>query len=76
MGFRYTCYNEAKRFGCTGWVRNLYNGDVEMQIQGEERACVEVVMSLVKNPGYIRIDDYSMREIAYDDEERSFRSVY
>jgi acylphosphatase len=35
VGFRWTVRNVAQGFDVTGWVRNLDDGRVEMQAQGE-----------------------------------------
>ena len=34
MGFRWFVLRAAKRFGVTGWVRNLWDGRVEVMGQG------------------------------------------
>lgn len=36
VGFRFTVRHIAKGFDVTGWVRNLPNGAVELQVKGEE----------------------------------------
>ena len=36
VGFRFTVRHIAKGFDVTGWVRNLPNGRVELQVTGEE----------------------------------------
>ncbi|MEY2531892.1 MAG: acylphosphatase [Verrucomicrobiota bacterium] len=36
VGFRWTVRNIAKGFEVTGWIRNLIDGRVEMQVNGEE----------------------------------------
>jgi acylphosphatase len=36
VGFRFTVRHIAKGFDVTGWVRNLPDGRVELQIMGEE----------------------------------------
>ena len=38
MGFRYTSCYLARPLGLTGWVKNLWNGDVEMEVQGDPLA--------------------------------------
>jgi acylphosphatase len=35
VGFRYTVKQLAKGFDVTGWVRNLSDGRVELQVSGE-----------------------------------------
>ena len=36
VGFRWSVRNIAKGFDVTGWVRNLMDGRVQMQVSGEE----------------------------------------
>lgn len=37
VGFRWTVRNLAKGFDVKGWVRNLIDGRVEMQVSGEDQ---------------------------------------
>ena len=46
VGFRWSVKNIAKGFDVTGWVKNLRDGRVEMQVSGEEtevRAFLEAI---------------------------------
>ena len=36
VGFRYYAVQKANQLGLTGWVKNLYDGSVEMEVEGEE----------------------------------------
>ncbi len=36
VGFRWSVQHVAKGFDVTGWVRNLIDGRVELQVNGEE----------------------------------------
>ena len=36
VGFRWTVRHLAKGFDITGWIRNLIDGRVELQVSGEE----------------------------------------
>ena len=36
VGFRYRANYAAQGLGLTGYVRNLYNGKVEVEVQGEK----------------------------------------
>jgi acylphosphatase len=57
VGFRYSVRQIAKGFNVTGWVRNLADGRVELQIAGEEdelRAFLQAIRdselrALIKN---------------------------
>ncbi len=56
IGFRWTIRHIAKGFDVTGWVRNLLDGRVEMQMTGEEaevRAFLEAIGQSELH-GYIR----------------------
>jgi acylphosphatase len=47
VGFRYSVRHIAKGFDVTGWIRNLRDGRVEMQVSGadaEVRAFLEAIM--------------------------------
>ena len=47
VGFRYSIRHIAKGFDVTGWVRNLRDGRVEMQVNGaddEVKAFLEGIM--------------------------------
>jgi len=47
VGFRATCRRLAIRRGLTGWVRNLDDGDVRLEAQGEADA-LEAFLSDVR----------------------------
>ena len=55
VGFRYQSAYYARRLGLTGWVRNLSDGRVEMEVQGKESVIAQLVLEL-KNTSYIRIE--------------------
>ena len=46
VGFRYTMSRYASHLGLTGWVKNLYNGNVEAYVQGEESKIIELLRYL------------------------------
>ena len=39
VGFRYTVYQLAKGYEVTGFVKNLLDGRVELDVEGEENEC-------------------------------------
>ena len=36
VGFRFFCTMTARKYDLTGWVRNMENGMVEMEVQGDD----------------------------------------
>lgn len=55
VGFRYTAYSVARAYGLTGWVRNCYDGHVEMEIQGNEER-IQAMIEEIQSDCWIRID--------------------
>jgi len=47
VGFRYYAYNKAISLTLTGYVRNLFSGDVEIEAEGD-RSLVEEFIKQVK----------------------------
>lgn len=56
VGFRYRAQNAASLYSVTGWVKNLYDGSVEMEAQGTEEDIDKVVQAL-QDSRYIVIND-------------------
>ena len=70
VGFRWTLKRYAKELGLTGYCRNLDNGNVEVEIQGDK---VDEFFKLsLKNDGYINIIDYAIKEIKLVENEKDF----
>lgn len=71
VGFRYRAHNAASMYGVTGWVKNLYDGSVEMEAQGTEEDIDKVIQTL-RNSRYIYIDDIYIADRQTDPHETSF----
>ncbi len=75
VGFRYTAYELARSLSLTGQVRNLMNGNVELEIQGSEESFNHFLKGILKGNGFIKITDYSMKEIPVLEDEKTFKIV-
>ena len=62
VGFRYHAYNIAQSLALSGWVQNLYDGRVEMEVQGSERDIQELIHKL-RQQRFIVIEDVEMHTI-------------
>lgn len=71
VGFRWRARQEAKFCGCTGFVRNNWDGSVTMEIQGEESQIDQVIMALEEGR-YIQIQNMDSRTIPVNENEREF----
>lgn len=71
VGFRYRARHAAQMFGCTGWVRNEYDGTVTMEIQGTEEQISQVIQAIERGK-YVRIENMRVKNLAPDPEEYDF----
>ena len=62
VGFRYTACYLARPMGLTGWVKNLWDGSVEMEVQGPEEDIEEFLLRL-ENGRFIQIDRMDKQDI-------------
>ena len=46
VGFRYHSTYKAENLGLTGWVRNCYDGSVEMEVQGDPNKINDLILYL------------------------------
>ena len=74
VGFRYRARHAAERYGCTGWVRNEWDGSVTMEIQGTEEAIDQVLLA-IEAGRYVRIENLEVKTVPVDPEERGFRTA-
>lgn len=67
VGFRYQATRIARGLGLTGYVKNLWDGRVELEAQGEEIQVWDLVSELHRQP-YIRIEDMETSDMPLKDE--------
>lgn len=68
VGFRYISWQAARSLRLSGWVKNLWDGRVEMEVQGKPET-IDRLMQELLNQRWIRIDDMEIREIPLEDED-------
>ena len=86
VGFRYTCQRIATELDLTGSAKNLDNGNVEVEIQGDEDKIMTFISKMLKQGSYlsidgfkvrnfIRIEDYYLKKIQCK-QEKNFKILY
>lgn len=75
VGFRITLYQQAIKYGLTGWVKNLPDGRVEACLQGELEK-IEQAVAYMHSIRYIKIDSQDVEEIDVLSNEKSFELKY
>jgi len=69
VGFRYNAYEIAMKLGLTGYVRNLNDGTVELEAQGE-RDKVKFIIEYMDNLPVPKIENVDYEEIPLKDEDK------
>ena len=72
VGFRYHANYISQRLGVTGWVKNLADGSVEVEIQGPSAMIDFVILNLGRGR-WIRIDEMESEKIPLVEDERGFK---
>ena len=72
VGFRYTAYYLARDLHLTGWVDNLPDGRVEMEVQGDVVLLRKLLLRLKAQP-QIQITDTDIQTVPVLHWERRFR---
>lgn len=72
VGFRYYAVQKANQLGLTGWVKNLYDGSVEMEGQEE---LIDQLIIFLQNRTYIWIERIDAKTIPLQ-QDNSFSEIY
>lgn len=71
VGFRYRAKYAAGGMCITGWVKNEWDGSVEMEAQGTEEA-INRMLVMINSSDYIVIDKIESKLIPLVEHENSF----
>lgn len=75
VGFRYTAFHIANRYGLTGFVRNCHDGTVEMLAQGPANDITACIRDIEESfPGYVR--ETKIEEIPIDPQYIEFKITF
>ncbi|NLG78978.1 MAG: acylphosphatase [Firmicutes bacterium] len=72
VGFRGFARRHATALGLRGWVRNRYDGAVELVVEGERYKVERFVALLREGPPWARVDRVDVRWAPYQGEFASF----
>ena len=71
VGFRWHASNFARLEGLTGWVRNLDDGTVEMEVQGSEIKIGKFIQYM-EGRNYVLIENMEFKSIPVEEGEWTF----
>jgi acylphosphatase len=65
VGFRFFAERQARRLGLDGWVRNRYDGAVEVEAEGSNAALEQFLNDLRRGPRAARVQDVKVSWSVY-----------
>lgn len=71
VGFRYRAKYAAQTMGLTGWVENMSDGSVEMEVQGLPEQ-IDKMLPMIQSSDYIHITDLRQMDCTPDPWARGF----
>lgn len=72
VGFRFFTEAQAEDLGITGWVRNMSDGSVTMELQGEQEAVDEMAKRIEAGNHFINVKSFTLEEREVLPEEKGF----
>ena len=66
VGFRHYCLKIATALGLFGYAKNLYNGDVEIEVEGDEGPVNEFINLVKIGPEHSKVTSISVESDKYE----------
>ncbi len=76
VGFRYYAYLQAKAFGLVGYVKNLWDGSVVSEVEGERGMVEEFIKALKVGPRAASVRDVAVTWEPYTGEYEDFEIAF
>ncbi len=73
VGFRWFVEREATKLGIAGIVRNLSNGNVEVEVEGERGLIEELIVSLKVGNRLSRVTDVIIQWLNFENKYQNFQ---
>ena len=64
VGLRFFTMENASKLGLTGWVKNMADGTVHLEVQGEDSVITEFVNIIKKGNFIINVETFDAEEIS------------
>jgi acylphosphatase len=65
VGFRFFVYRHATRLGLAGFCRNLYNADVEIEVEGDRSLVEDLIQQVKVGPRAAHVSDVKVNWAPY-----------
>lgn len=72
VGFRYFVHRVAGGLGLHGFAKNDFNGDVEIEVEGDRSAVEELIKQVKAGPRSARVTDVRIEWTKYEQKFKGF----
>lgn len=76
VGFRFFSQMAACDLNLTGWVKNLYDGRVEIEVQGTEENVDKFITRIKKGSGFSKVTNITLNNIPLVLNEKKYSITY
>ncbi|ENH97283.1 acylphosphatase [Gracilibacillus halophilus YIM-C55.5] len=77
VGFRQFTYQTALEHNIKGWVRNLQDGSVEIEAQGDEQSLSDFFRAIHKGPSFFaKVKNVQKTKIHKLEDFKKFKIIY
>ncbi|MBR4641924.1 MAG: acylphosphatase [Selenomonadaceae bacterium] len=76
VGFRFFVQSNAKALGLTGWVKNMSDGSVTMELQGEPQTIERLIAKIKKGNDWIKVTNFEESDLPVVKGENKFAIRY
>lgn len=74
VGYRYFCRMKADEFKIYGYAKNLVNGNVELEIEGEKGLIKDFIKELKRGPFNSHVKRIQVEEIPLENKYNDFKT--
>ncbi len=76
VGFRFFVQSNAKAMGITGWVKNMSDGSVTMELQGESEIVERLIAKIKRGNDWIKVTNFEVNDLPVVEGENKFAIRY
>jgi acylphosphatase len=76
VGFRYFVQTNAMELDITGWVRNMDDGTVTMEIQGTDEQIEKLIGRIKKGSTFIKVKNMELTKLEAIEQTEKFDILY
>ena len=76
VGYRWFSMQIAQQLEIKGYVKNLFNGDVEVFAQGDDASVQQFINQLRKGPSFSNVNNLNIYDADFDHSLNQFKVIH